>query len=158
MNDEIEPHDHEILATIRGFLSARREWELATMERVTGWHRGELIDPPAPFEEDLREQERAWAELVTLRGSWCTPAAVTRSDAKAPFGTSPEFNPEGLAIVGLAPEGGDRVVVRTRELAYPEFGPVPSEYEYVLCRVEGRWRIDGRAAVEPGYERIEDLL
>jgi hypothetical protein len=158
VRDDVGGSDGEIAATIRRFLTARREWELQTMERVTGWRRGDEVDPDKSPEMDFEELDRAWADLAALRATWCTEAAVSRLDPKASFGTSPEFNPDGLSILELSIITDASAMVRTREFAYQEHGSEPTQYEYRLRRVGPGWRIDSRASVEPGWDRIEDLL
>jgi hypothetical protein len=158
VTDNATPSEREVIATIREFLSERREWELRTMERVTGWQRGDAVDPDRPVDMDFEELDRAWADLAVLRSAWCTATAAARLDANASFGTSPEFNPEGISIVELARVSDVEVLVRTRELPNAESEAVPTEYEYRLRLVGKHWRLDQRSMVEPGWGRIDDLL
>lgn len=128
------------------------------MERVTGWHRGDPVDMDQSPVIDVDELDRAWGDLAALRAAWCTPDAVARLDPKASFGTSPEFDPDGLSIVELTHVSDASVLVRTRELPYDGSGSMPTHYEYLLRLVGPTWRIARRALVEPGRDRIEGLL
>jgi hypothetical protein len=128
------------------------------MERVTGWRPGDEVNPDQPPEMNVEELDRARGELAALRRAWCTEAAVARLDPRLSFGTSPEFNPDGLSILEVKRIADASVVVRTREGPYAESGSTPTQYEYRLILLGQGWRIDRRDMVEPGWDRINDLL
>jgi hypothetical protein len=110
---------------IREYLALRREWDLATWERVSGIKRGKPIDP-APRDFDWDAANAAWSELHCLRQQWCTPEAVERLHPRASFGSSSEFNAdlEVLDVRHASDGEGDasypRVPIRCRwhQIAY----------------------------------------
>ena len=130
------------------------------MERATGWKRGELLDPDrfvaAPDQSALDE---AWSDLRRLREEWCTPAAVGRLDPHASFGTSSEFDPDDLVVLTVDRVSDQEVVLRTREYPFAvDDLKIATEYDYVICLVDGAWRLDQRSTVGLGAEVIRDLL
>ena len=149
---------------VREYLALRREWEISTAERATGWKRGELVDPDRVGAPDDEELERAWSELHHLREEWCTPAAVARLHARASFGTTSEFNPDGLVVLSLHPVSDQEVRLQTREYPYAQYPPVEddlvlaTEYDYVIRLVDGAWRLDQRSSAGMGSKVIRDLL
>ncbi len=171
MSNEDSPPDRNrrtAVQVVREYLALRREWDISTAERATGWKRGELVDPdrfvyPDP-EEDPALLGRARWELRRLREEWCTPAAVARLDPRASFGTTSEFNPDDLVVLSLHSVSDQEVRLRTREYPYAQYPPVEddivfaTEYDYVIRLVDGAWRLDQRSSAGKGSEVIRDLL
>lgn len=144
---------------VRDYLALRREWETSTAERATGWKRGELVDPDRLVALDDEALDRAWSDLRALREEWCSPAAVARLDPHASFGTASEFDPDDLVVVSLHRVSDQEVNLRTREYPYAEQGVLlATEYDYVIRRIDGVWRLDQRSTWGSGTEVIRDLL
>ncbi len=139
------------VAVVREYLELRREWELSTMERVTGWERGDPIDPERDPDFDADAFEEAKETLAQLRLRWCTPEALTRVDPRPSFGTGPMFNPDGLEILSVDQVSDDEVRLRTRE--YPFGLDIASDWEYTLRLMGDEWRLDARSS-----EGLQDLL
>lgn len=137
---------------VREYLAMRREWDLATWERVSGTKRGKPIDP-APGDFDWDAANAAWSELHYLRQQWCTPEAVERLNPRASFGNSSEFNAD-LEVLDVRHASDGEVTLRTREYPFDADGTrLPTEYEYSIRLIDNEWRLDGRSS-----EGIRDLL
>lgn len=138
---------------VREYVALRREWDLATWERVSGMKRGEPIFDPAPLDFDLGAERAAWSELHHLRQQWCTPEALERLHPRASFGNSSEFSAE-VEILDVRQASDGEVTLLTREYPFDADGTrLPTEYEYAIRLVHGEWRLDGRSS-----EGLRDLL
>jgi hypothetical protein len=137
---------------VREYVALRREWDLATGERVSAVKRDEPSDPD-PRDFDWDAANAAWSDLHRLRQQWCTPEAVERLHPRASFGNSSEFNPD-LEILDERQTSDDEVTLRTREYPFDADGTrLPTEYEYSIRLIDGEGRLDGRSS-----EGIRDLL
>jgi hypothetical protein len=155
-------HKRTAVEVVREYLALRREWDISTAERATGWKRGELVDPDRFVTPDPEEEDPA--ELQRLRAEWCTPAAVARLDPHLSYGTTSEFNPDDLVVLSLQRVSDQEVRLRTREFPYAQYPHVEddfvlaTEYDYVIRLVDGAWRLDQRSSAGTGSEVIRDLL
>jgi hypothetical protein len=151
--DELGPSPTDV---VLGYMRARSEWELDTMERTTGWRRGEDVDPWALPSPDERALEAAWTSLRLLREQWCAPGVIYLLDPHLPFGNVPDADPGTARVVSVQIVGSEAIVTMSER--QDPGSDLTEIVAYTLARDHGAWKLTDRSMQLPSGGRLHNLL